>query len=111
MKDYVAFRLEDGQAVVVEVDEGEHERGLSRVSRRTDGIVAESSQRLEEMIDVIRPATDTILDRFRSMAAGPDSITLEFGLKLTLSAGAVIAASTAEGNFKVALTWRRDESA
>jgi hypothetical protein len=106
MKDYVSFQQPDGSRIVVEVDEGEH--GLSRAARRTDGIVAESGRRFDEMIDNVRPMASTVVEKLRAGDSSLSEVTLEFGLKLTFSAGAVIASSSGEGTFKVTMKWDRD---
>jgi hypothetical protein len=109
MKQFMSYGLPDGRSLVVEVDESEHEHGLSRASRRSDEVILRSQERFEEVTGVVRSAGEVIFDNLRSLAHPPDEIQVEFGLKLTFSAGAVIAATAGEGNFKISLAWRRNE--
>ncbi len=107
MKEYVSYEQTDGSAIVVEVDEGDHERGVSRAARRSDGLVVDSGKKFEEMIKAVRPVASTIVGELRSGDRSPDTITVQFGLKLTFSAGAVIASSSGEGTFQITLTWEK----
>ena len=59
------------------------------------------------MIKAVRPVASTIVGELRSGDRSPDTITVEFGLKLTFSAGAVIASSSGEGTFQITLTWEK----
>jgi len=36
-------------------------------------------------------------------------VEVEFGLKMSAEAGAVVAAAGAEANYKVTLTWKREQ--
>lgn len=109
MKDYVAFHQDDGAVIVVEVNEDDHDVGLSRVGRREDGIILDSGRRFEEMLETARPVAAAVLKQMRSGVDTPSEISLEFGLKLTFSAGAVIASSSGEGTFKINLVWKRND--
>jgi hypothetical protein len=43
------------------------------------------------------------------MEDAPDEVGVEFGVQLSAQTGAFIASVAAEANFKVSLTWRRQE--
>lgn len=45
---------------------------------------------------------------FREMEVRPDEVQVEFGVKLSAQAGAVIAKTGVEGHLKIKLTWTRD---
>lgn len=96
----VAVPLEDGGAVVVEMDEGPG--GVVKAARSGE-LVGRATQSLESALDAVTPAARSALAKLREVA--PDSITVEFGLKLTAEVGAVITRTTGECNFKVTLRW------
>jgi hypothetical protein len=77
--------------------------GPERVSRKGQTIVAELDQSLEQALASARPAAQAVLDTFR--AIGPDHVSIEFGLRLDASAGAVIAKAGIEAHFTVTLNW------
>jgi hypothetical protein len=109
MKTLVAFELADGQRVVAEVDEpGDEDEVLQRVSRFSRGsdLVVDSGKKLDEVSDVIVPTAERMHRAVSGMDVVPDEIELELGVKLTLSAGAVIASTGLEGNIRVLLRWK-----
>lgn len=108
MTELVEYTLADGHKVVIEVDEPEGTEGLARATRKRGDNVIEASQRFEDAMDVVRPTTEVIHQKLQSFAQAPDEITVEFGLKLTLQAGAVIASASTEGNFTVSVLWKKD---
>jgi len=53
-------------------------------------------------------ASQELVHEFRT--ASPDKVTVEFGVKLTVSAGAVLTKGEAEGHLKVTLSWSSSPS-
>lgn len=105
MKEFVAFELDDSANILIEVDESEHERGVSRVARQRDGVVVDSAQKFEQVADSVRPVANAFMGKILDLDIRPDSVSIEFGIKVTYSAGAVIASAGGEANFKVSMTW------
>jgi hypothetical protein len=101
------FDLDGADFVLVEVDADGPD--ISPVSRTADVIKAATAS-FGTALGHVRTAASVALARFREMDTQPDEIALEFGVKLTTEAGAVIAKTAAEGNLKVRLTWRRPGS-
>ncbi|MEU0332988.1 CU044_2847 family protein [Streptomyces sp. NPDC006193] len=96
------FTTEDGAVVVVESPDG---AAGTRLVSRGDGAAAQASRTFEGALDGVRAAAHSALRVFRDGALRPDSVELEFGVKLTAEAGAVIAKGTAEGQLVVRLSW------
>jgi Trypsin-co-occurring domain 1 len=48
-----------------------------------------------------------LIARLRDLAERPDGIGVEFGLKMSMDAGLVVAHTSGEANFKVSLQWNR----
>lgn len=106
MKRLVAFPLEAGGSVIVEVDEPESEGGVVRAAR--PGEIAETArQTFEAALDKIKPSATVIIAKLRSLSDPPDEMELAFGLKLSASAGAVVASASVEANYTVTLKWKR----
>jgi len=99
----IAYRLETGETVGVEVDEPDVD-GVVRAGR-PDEIAETASKTFESALADLRPATDHLVTQLRQIAQKPDQIQIEFGIKLTAAAGAVFAKAGGEANFKVTLTW------
>ncbi|MEU7647089.1 CU044_2847 family protein [Streptomyces huasconensis] len=97
----------DAGPVVVEVDS--RDPGFRSVSRRGDSEeIHDVEGRFESALGHVRGAALSALRTFRERALDPDAIELEFGVKLTAAAGAVIAKTSAEGHLTVRLTWSRE---
>ncbi|MBE1491755.1 CU044_2847 family protein [Plantactinospora soyae] len=104
MSELKRFDLDGVDFVLVEVDADGPD--ISPVSRTAD-VVEAATTSFGTALSHVRAAASVALTRFREMDTQPDEIQLEFGVKLTTEAGAVIAKTAAEGNLKVYLTWRR----
>ena len=104
MKRLVEFPQEDGTSVVVEIDDSMPEGGVVRAAR--PGEIAErASQTFEAALSKIKPMAGAIFTTLRDLTHCPEQIQVEFGVKITASAGAVLASAGVEGNYKVTLTW------
>ncbi|MFF4396666.1 CU044_2847 family protein [Streptomyces sp. NPDC001480] len=102
MNKLVEFKTEDGAVVVVETAEA---ATGSRLVSRGDGPAAQTTRTFESALDGVRAAARSALRVFRDGTLRPDSVELEFGVKLSAEAGAVIAKGAAEGQLVVRLSW------
>jgi hypothetical protein len=105
-KKVVEYKLEQGGAVLIEVEETELEKGRVPVSIKS-GVPEEATKEFEKALDDIRPVADTIVQKLKDLGSKPDNIGIEFGIKMSAQAGAIIAATGMEANFKVTLSWKR----
>ncbi|MFF2204330.1 CU044_2847 family protein [Streptomyces sp. NPDC058145] len=104
----VEFTTEDGAVVVVET--AEPATGTRLVSRGQNP-AAQAARTFEGTLDGVRAAAQSALRVFRDGSLRPDSVELEFGVKLTAEAGAIIAKGAAEGQLVVRLGWNSDPAA
>ncbi|MFF9908164.1 CU044_2847 family protein [Streptomyces olivaceus] len=101
MDGLVEFRTGDGVRVVVE---GVEDEEGARLVSRGDG-PARAARTFEDSLDGVRAAAASALRVFRDGSLRPDAVELEFGVKLSAEAGAVIAKGSAEGHLVVKLSW------
>lgn len=73
-------------------------------------VVGKAQQTFEQALGMLRPTTEAFVSQFARLAEPPDEARLEFGLGLDVEAGAFIAKVGGAANFKVTLTWRRDQA-
>ena len=109
MKRLVGFELEEGGTIYVEVDVPE-EAGMVPASRGSE-VVQHAEETFTAALDKVRPAAQVIIEKLRTLHDPPDEVAVEFGLKMSAKAGAVVAAAGVEANYKVTLTWKREQSA
>ncbi|MDN3260621.1 CU044_2847 family protein [Streptomyces sp. CSDS2] len=95
------FRTEDGSLVVVD---GGHARSGARLVSRGDG-PAQAARTFEGALDGVRAAAAAALRVFRDGSLRPDAVEIEFGVRLSAEAGAIIAKGSAEGHLVVKLSW------
>ncbi|MFF4014077.1 CU044_2847 family protein [Streptomyces sp. NPDC001843] len=108
MSRLVEFTTEDGAIVVVETADSP---GGSRLVSRGEAPAERVTGTFETALDGVRSAAQSALRVFRDGTLRPDSVELEFGVKLSAEAGAVIAKGAAEGQLVVRLSWASAGSA
>ncbi|MFE4451656.1 CU044_2847 family protein [Streptomyces sp. NPDC056796] len=102
------MQLGDGTAVRVELEgTGAEESGIGRVGRGSE-LSRASAETLQEALAHVRPAVEAVARSVRDMAQPPDTVSVEFGIKLSAEAGVVVARTAGEANFAVTLEWNRD---
>jgi hypothetical protein len=103
----LSMAVGDVGMLVVEVDEGDIASAaddLGLASLPGGKLTARAAVTLEEALDHLEPTLRALSDRLRR--ASPDSVSVEFGIKLGGETGVILAKGTAEVNFKVALSWK-----
>jgi hypothetical protein len=105
VKHFIEFPLEDGETIVVEVDEPE-ERGSRRVARGTEEEPEKASQTFEQALRKIRPATEKVITTLRDLIQKPAEIEMEFGFSLSAGTGVIIASASTQANYRVTLRWK-----
>lgn len=105
MSRVVEWPLDGGETIRVEV--ADEDLGPERVGRSPVGVVGET---LEHGLRRLRPAISAVVGQMRD-AGAPDRVTVRFGVKVTVAAGAVIAKSGGEANFEISVEWARPTQA
>ncbi|MEV0537593.1 CU044_2847 family protein [Kitasatospora sp. NPDC050463] len=98
------LRLADGSGIWVEVSDGD-DSGFDRVGRASS-LARATSETLQDAMRHLRPALDVIADGLRGMVHTPDTVRVDFGIKLSAEAGVVVAKAASEANFTVSVEWR-----
>jgi hypothetical protein len=111
MKRLVKFPLEEGQFLLVEVEEPESvgevaEGGVVPAGRAKELAIA-ASLTFDEALETLGPAVNQVIAKLRELVEKPDAVSLEFGLKLNGKLGAIVASTSLEGNFQVKLKWQK----
>lgn len=87
--------------VLVEVEADPH-AGPRPISRDALGAAHET---FRQALDRVRPALQEVSTTLQTLN-NPDAVTVEFGLKLTVNAGVILASTASEVTFKVTICWR-----
>ncbi|HEU4629149.1 MAG TPA: CU044_2847 family protein [Gemmatimonadaceae bacterium] len=110
MRQLVEFPLADGGCVVVEVEVPAGQERVVRAARPGE-LAVKAGRTFEDALAQVRPMADAVLAKLRALAARPDEVEIEFGLKLSAEAGAILTSAGAEANFQVTLRWTREADA
>lgn len=113
MEHMVEFPLESGGTVTVmaATPAGAGDSRFGREVTRglsTPKVVDEASGTFENALRRVQPAAVAVLEAMREGVNPPNVVEVEFGVQLTAEAGAIIATTGVQANFRVTLTWRRD---
>src|ERR687884_456327 len=98
--------LADGDSVLVEVSEDAH--GPVTRGGRAGDLITEATGTLEQALDQLGPVVKGVVSRLREAADWPDSVEVEFAIKLSADANVIIARTGGEANFRIALRWTRE---
>jgi uncharacterized protein YfiM (DUF2279 family) len=104
MAETVAFEIGDGRTTVF-VDVADDEGGVRRVSRGGDAITTATAT-FEAGFAHVRDAAARAISQLTAMAHRPATVELEFGVRISAQAGAVIARTGADGHLKVRMVWQ-----
>ena len=106
----IEFPLEDqSDSVMVEVVTAESEPGEVPAARPGE-VALKATQSFEQALEPLKHTVNALVSKLRGLHEAPHEIEVEFGLKMTAEAGAIVAAVGMEANYKVTLKWKRDTS-
>ena len=95
-----------GAVVLVEADRSDIPGGLALASPEPGQAAARAARSLSESLEQLEPVLRTVKDKL--IAAAPEHLTVEFGVKLGGEYGVILAKGTAEVNLKVTMTWEKE---
>ncbi|GGW29026.1 hypothetical protein GCM10010503_00570 [Streptomyces lucensis JCM 4490] len=95
--------LEGGGSVLVESPAGAE--GPVKAGRLGD-FVQQAPTTLQDALEPVTQAAQVALDQLRK--ARPDAITVEFGVDLSVAAGAVLTKGTVGCHLQVTVSWKGD---
>jgi len=95
------FPVASGGSVLVEVEDPQS--GTRPIARSAGDRVKES---FDSAVAQIKPGVEALMAELGALSRKPDQVSLEFGIKFTAGAEALIAKSSVEGNVKVTLSWQ-----
>ncbi|MCX5205078.1 CU044_2847 family protein [Streptomyces sp. NBC_00237] len=98
--------LDDGTSILFEAPdtaEGPVKAG------RTGDVIREIPLKVQESLRPVAELARAALDQLRQ--AGPDEVTIEFGVDMAAEAGAVIAKTATGCHLNVTVTWHRVDAA
>jgi uncharacterized protein YukE len=106
MKQLIEFPVENGESIWIEVEEPKPKGGEIEVSRRD--LTKKANKTFQDAMQIVKPVSDAIINKISQLNDNIKEIEVEFGMKMDVKAGAIIASTGVEANFKMKLKWKRD---
>ena len=97
--------LDGADPIVMEIDDV-GDGGIVR-SARPGKVIGTAATSFDAALERLQPLAQALIARLRDLAERPDGIGVEFGLKMSMDAGLVVAHTSGEANFRVTLQWNR----
>ena len=95
----VKLLLSDGKEILVESDD------TPAVGVKAVGLAPGGRIDLAAALDNIKQAAEELRNTLQKIAVPPDSCEISFGVKLSASAGVVLAKAETEANFGITMSW------
>lgn len=96
------FQLSNGSVVEIEIEEQER-YGAGAVG--AGGKLKQTAETLKEALAGVPEIAEDIYSTVSERLSSADEIQVEFGLKLGVDMGIIVAKSSAEANFKISVKW------
>ncbi len=103
-----AFTIDENAPILVEFAPAP---GVMRTAIPTSpaDIAKESEKAIASAMNTIRAMAERVAATIDAISDRPSTVEVDFGLKLTANAGALVASASTEASFLVKLTWERKE--
>ncbi|MBS4096279.1 MAG: hypothetical protein KGZ83_05510 [Sulfuricella sp.] len=99
-----ALKLPDGTTILVEVEE--IPMNAMATTRGAPAPTQQITRELSEVLPAVRGIASSLLESLEGLARKPDTVSVEFGLKIGGEVGVILTKGTAEANFKLSLSWK-----
>lgn len=107
MSEIMEFRLNSGESVFIEVEEGEAS-GAPQTAGMGEKAIRTASETFEDALEKVKPAARAVVQAFRELNE-PDEIGLEFGIQFKTEANVFVFTGEANASFKLSLKWKSDK--
>lgn len=102
MKNIVEFTLENGDSVLIEVDQSNDRIGI------TNSITEKANKTFDSALNTVKPIANTIMDKILELKQPVSEVEVRFGIKMTAGLGAIVASGSAEINYEITLKWKKE---
>ncbi len=109
MTNYIETRAKDGSEIRIEVEIAS-KIGTGFSPKSTPNVTSESAKdAYDQTLNAIRTCANGIVDTIQSLEMQPNAASIDFAIKIDAEAGAMIAKSRENAQFRVSLSWKQEE--
>lgn len=105
MKNYIEYKLDNGDVITIASVEVPPKDGITDVSR--DKVTAQAAESFENALQKVKSVASTLSTTLRDLASPPDEYGVEFGVTFSAESGIIIASGSIEANFQINLSWKK----
>jgi glucosamine 6-phosphate synthetase-like amidotransferase/phosphosugar isomerase protein len=110
MADYIETQTKDGSTIRIEVaDTSKAGVGFSRSATATQISTEETKDAYDQLLTTIRHCANGVIETLQNLEALPNSASIDFAVKIDAEAGAMVAKSREDAQFRVSLSWKQAE--
>ena len=111
MAHYIETFTKDGTSIRIEVDTDAKLGGVGFARQTPSDDVSNEATKdaYNQTLKTIRGCADGVIDTIQSLEALPSTASIDFAIKIDPEAGAMIAKSGADAQFRVSLSWKQAE--
>jgi hypothetical protein len=109
MADYIETKTKSGATIRIEVESGRLGAGFGHQSSTKVDSGAAGTSVYDQTLETIRACANDVIDTLQNLEAPPSAASIDFAIKIDGEAGAMIAKSGADAQFKVSLSWKQVE--
>jgi hypothetical protein len=102
----IDFELDSQTTILVEAADDGTPQGQQHVSA-VGAMTEKANEAFDTALAGIKPIAQSIMVQLQEAAAEAKEIQVEFGIKLTATAGVVLAKASTEGHCKISIKWAR----
>ena len=109
MTHYIESQAKDGSEIRIEVEDNSKSGvGFSHRSSQADVSNDDSKDVYDQTLNTIRACADGIIDTIQALETLPSAASIDFAIKIDSEAGAMIAKSRDEAQFRISLSWKQE---
>src|SRR5262245_3972430 len=110
MTHYIETQIKDGSTIRIEVaDTTKAGVGFSRSAATTEISTEEAKEAYNQLLTTIRHCANGVIETLQNLEALPSTASIDFAIKIDAEAGAMVAKSREDAQFRVSLSWKQAE--
>ncbi|HEX9926262.1 MAG TPA: CU044_2847 family protein [Anaerolineae bacterium] len=109
MADYIETKTKSGATIRIEVGSERLGAGFGHQSSTKAGSGAAGTSVYDQTLETIRVCANDVIETLQNLEAPPSAASIDFAIKIDGEAGAMIAKSGTDAQFKVSLSWKQVE--
>ncbi len=110
MTDYIETKTEEGATILIEVEPSpKMAPGFGHKPPSGDVSGDMSQEVYRRTLDTVRLCANGLIETLQNLEATPHTASIDFAIKIDPEAGAMVAKSGSDAQFKISLSWKQPD--